>query len=304
MNSKIAFVLSTSILSVNLFSAEPSAFGAGDLDNPNPYGLTAGEKAVYENKKQIREVIVNSKNQEYKLDSLRERLDGLQSIIESLTKSSHENKTDLKRLSEKTSKEIENSYQYEKRLSELMENNSLRINELNTTLETTKDLLNEIKNSYVSKDELNSLIKEFNKFKKLLSSELKPEATVKSDEKRSNWDVFQSAKESFEKKHYTKSIEDFEYLIEKNFKPAYSNYMIGEMNYRRKNYANAIAYFKKSASLYSKASYMPELMLHTAISMELTGDEANAQKFYNAVISKYPQSKEADIAAENLKTLQ
>jgi TolA-binding protein len=79
--------------------------------------------------------------------------------------------------------------------------------------------------------------------------------------------------------------------------------MIGEMNYDRKNFAEAIAYFKKSAALYSKAEYMPTLILHTAISMELTGDYKNAKVFYNAVLSKYPDSKEASIALNNLEAI-
>jgi TolA-binding protein len=76
--------------------------------------------------------------------------------------------------------------------------------------------------------------------------------------------------------------------------------MIGEMKFRRKNYAEAISYFKKSASLYSKASYMPSLMLHTAIAMEQTGDIKNAEAFYNGVIKKYPKSEEARDAKKNI----
>jgi len=69
--------------------------------------------------------------------------------------------------------------------------------------------------------------------------------------------------------------------------------MIGEMKYRRKNYSEAIAYFKKSASLYAQASYMPTLMLHTAISMDKTGDKKNAKAFFKGLIVKYPSSSEA-----------
>ena len=79
--------------------------------------------------------------------------------------------------------------------------------------------------------------------------------------------------------------------------------MVGEINYYRKNYADAIAYFKKSATLYSKASYMPVLMLHTAISMDETGDINNAKTFYNAVITKYPDSKSAGLASSKLSLI-
>jgi len=39
-----------------LFAAppqEPSAFGAGNLDNPNPYGLSDDEKHILQNKQAI-----------------------------------------------------------------------------------------------------------------------------------------------------------------------------------------------------------------------------------------------------------
>ena len=77
--------------------------------------------------------------------------------------------------------------------------------------------------------------------------------------------------------------------------------MIGEMNYKRKNYSEAISYFKKSSSLYSKASYMPNLMLHTAISMEKTGDSAHAKAFFGAIVSQYPDSAEASKANDYLQ---
>jgi len=112
--------------------------------------------------------------------------------------------------------------------------------------------------------------------------------------------LYTQAKNNYTKRYYSKSITEFETLIKRNYRPAYAHYMIGEMNYKRKNYANAITYFKKSSSLYTKASYMPVLMLHTAISMEKTGDKAHAIVFYNAIASKYPASKEAAEARSKL----
>ena len=49
---------------------------------------------------------------------------------------------------------------------------------------------------------------------------------------------------------------------------------------------------------------MPTLLLHTAISMDKTGDKVNAETFYNAVITKYPQSNSAQIAKSNLDLIQ
>ena len=46
---------------------------------------------------------------------------------------------------------------------------------------------------------------------------------------------------------------------------------------------------------------MPELMLHTAISMENTGDKKNAEKFYSGIIAKFPESPQAIDANISLK---
>jgi TolA-binding protein len=52
---------------------------------------------------------------------------------------------------------------------------------------------------------------------------------------------------------------------------------------------------------YKKASYMPTLMLHTAVAMKKTGDTKNANMFFNALIQKYPNSKEAKSAKKYLQ---
>lgn len=281
-----------------LFSAEPSAFGAGDLNSPEPYGLTSNEKVILENKKKLHTVQVSSNNQANKVDSLRERLDGLQSIIESLSRKSHNNKINISQLKEKDLKSSENTLEYEQRLSVIIEENSKNIEKLNTIIPELSALVDSINANYVSKDEFNTLVKDVNKFKSIIAKELSATATKKVSKKpsfssMSNGEIATKAKAFFDKKYYTDAIKHYEYLIEKNYKPAYAHYMVGEMNYRRKNYATAISYFKKSASLYKKASYMPKLMLHTAISMDKTGDKKNAKAFFGAIVSKYPDSNEA-----------
>ena len=283
-----------------LHSAEPSAFGAGNLNNPEPYGLTSNEKVILQNKKTLRKVEVKSNNQANEVDSLRERLDGLQSIIESLSRKSHKNKINLQKLNDKNTHESETADEYEKRLSDITQANAVSIEKLNLIIPELSKLLDSINATYVTKNEFNSLVEDVNRFKSLMAKELNSggKSSSKKSElgKMSNGDIATQAKKYFNKKYYTDAIKYYSYLIEKNYKPAYAHYMIGEMNYKRKNYANAISYFKKSVSLYSKASYMPNLMLHTAISMKNSGDTKNAQAFFKGVVSKYPTSKEAEAA--------
>jgi len=286
-----------------LLSAEPSAFGAGDLNNPNPYGLTSNEKVILETKKSLRKVSVKSNNQANELDSLRERIDGLQSVIESLSRKAHNNKINLKKLNENSSLSSKSRNEYDKRFSELVQSNVDSVEKLKLTIAEVSSVVDTINAQYVTKKEFNSLVVDMNNFKSLITKEFKSNKSISSSSKLSSMssaDVYNQAKANFDKKYYTKAIENYEYLIKKNYKPAYAHYMIGEMNYRRKNYSNAISYFKKSSSLYSKASYMPSLMLHTAVSMDRTGDESHAKAFYKAVVSKYPESHEAKQARKYL----
>ena len=314
MNKSIIIAFIAIHLPYSLPAAEPSAFGAGNINNPTPYGLTQKEELLLQNKKELKRVIVNTNNQADKVDSLRERLDGLQSIIESISQKSHENKLNLKSLDEKNAQAIVSANEYEKRLSELSQSNTQsitvntdEINEIKVVIAELSKVLDTINKNYVSKNEFNTLVNDVNKFKDLVAKELKTSKKTKKSSSSlnnmSNGEVATKAKSYYDKKLYTKSIEYYEYLISKKYKPARSHYMIGEMYYYRKNYSDAIAYFKKSASLYSKAAYMPDLMLHTAISMDKTGDKDNAKKFYQAVISKYPDSDNAKTAQNKLNKI-
>jgi len=288
-SGKVVYFSLALCLSSILAGAEPSAFGAGDLSNPSPYGLTSSEKEILETKKRLKKVAIKSSSQESKLNSLRERIDGMQSIVESLGRETHNNKIVLEKLETKQENFSLSNDEYQKRLNEAVLMNAQKIEELKTLLNSLSGDVDGFKKSYVSRDEFNLLVKEISKQK----------STSKS-KKISSAQLYKRAKTSYSKKYYTAAIRDFEELISRNYKPAYSHYMIGEMNYKRKNYAKAIAYFKKSAKLYSKASYMPNLMLHTAISMHKTGDKQHAQGFFGAIVAKYPSSKEAKEAKKYL----
>jgi TolA-binding protein len=297
--SFITILLTT--LPALLISSEPSAFGAGDLNNPNPYGLTSSEKVILETKKTLNKVSVKSNNQANELDSLRERIDGIQGIIESMSKKSHENKIELQKLRDSSNQKAQSTDEYEKRLTDFVQSNSSNIEILKKSMSEVTAAVNKINKEYVTKAEFNRLVGDVNNFKSLIAKELKETpAKPSANNSLSSAEIYNRAQSNFDKKNYTLAIEDYESLIKVNYKPAYANYMIGEMNFRRKNYSNAIAYFKTSSSLYSDASYMPTLLLHTAISMDNTGDKANAKAFYKAIVAKYPNSPEAKKAKQSL----
>jgi len=305
MNRIFLVAIFATMVPLHLVSAEPSAFGAGNLNNPEPYGLTSSEKVILQNKTNLKKIAVKSNNQANEVDSLRERIDGLQTILEGLSQKSQENKLHIKSLDQRNSDELNNSNEYERRLSEVSQQNSQEIDNIKLTLDELLTIVDSINISYVSKNEFNSLVSDFNKFKEQVAKELRVGAKSKKSkfEKMSNAEVAKLARANYDKKYYTKSIEQYTHLINKNYRPARAHYMIGEMYYYRKNYSDAIAYFKKSASLYSKATYMPVLMLHTAVAMDKTGDKKNAKSFYNGLISKYPNSKYAKTAKSNLNKM-
>jgi TolA-binding protein len=300
--SAIVSLLIVAALPSLLLCAEPSAFGAGDLSSPEPYGLTSSEKVILETKDKLKKVASTSKSQASQLDSLRERMDGLQSIVESISRKTHNNKINLEKLKEEEESGFANATEYQTRLSESIQQNSQQIEELKVSLLEASKLLDTINSQYVTKDEYNTLVQNVNDFKALVAKELQSgnKSSRSALSKISSAELYNLAKKNYDKKYYTKAIANYEELIKRKYKPAYAHYMIGEMNYRRKNYAKAISYFKKSSQLYAKAKYMPELMLHTAISMDKTGDTAHARSFYKAIIAKYPSSQEAKEAKRRL----
>lgn len=310
MNVRIIVALLVTFVPLLLSASEPSAFGAGNLNKETPYGLTPSEEIILQNKKNLKKVLTSTSNQANQVDSLRERIDGLQSIVESMGIKAHENKRSIATLVEQEKKSLENADLFEKRVLEIVESNSQSIEQIKSALSELSKSVDKIQSTYVQKEEFNALIDDVNEFKKLVSKELESRTKIQSKQEKSplesmaSADVYNQAKAFYDKKYYTDAITYYKHLIEKNYKPAYSHYMIGNMYYKRKNYADAIAYFKKSASLYSKASYMPELMLYTAISMQETGDLSNAKSFYNGLLAKYPNSTEAKEAKKRLLTLQ
>ncbi|WP_304543116.1 tetratricopeptide repeat protein [Sulfurimonas microaerophilic] len=301
MKRTTIILLLSAAASLSLNCAEPSAFGAGDLSSDSPYGLTPDEKVILETKKKLKKVDLSTKTHASQLDSLRERIDGLQDIIEALSRKSHNNKIALKELQNKDKLDDENSNEYQKRLSEVVQQDSQSIKTLQEQVLELSKLVDQINANYVSKQEFNDLVTDINDFKTLVAKELKNGSHKAANTKKvASAEIYNSAKKNFDKKLYIKAIEEYTELIARKYKPAYSHYMLGEIYYKRKDYGKAISYFKKSSNLYAKASYMPTLMLHTAISMEKTGDKGHAQSFYQAIIKKYPNSNEAKEAKKLL----
>ncbi|MFV0563433.1 tetratricopeptide repeat protein [Malaciobacter mytili] len=324
MNKILTFFIFTTSLA---FANEVSVFGAGNLDSTQPYGLNSTEKYILKNKQELGKIDTKFKGVKTTLESLSERLDGFESIYEGDSQKLNSTVLQVNELVKKFeasenidkqhSTDIENLKNVTNQLltmqEEISAENRKNLDALKKAIDKLATQLNDISSSYVSVNEMKKNMKqfvtleEFEAFKKSLGQKTntKTKSEVKSNKLSSadKKNMLDEAKRLFKKDYFTKAIPMFETLVEQKYKPAESNFYLGEIWYYRKQYEKAIAYFKKSAVLYDKASWMPKLLLHSAISFEMTKDYTNAKTFYGTLIDVYPNSEEAKIATKNILKL-
>lgn len=305
-------ILSFLLLSTIAISEEVSVFGAGNIDSNKPYGLSNTEKHILKNKNELNSIDTKVKDVKDTIESVSQRIDGLESIYEGDSRKINDavlKINDLVKKEEINSNEIEKIKAVTAQILQIQEenntNNNKNLETLKLAIATLDKSINNINSSldqFVRKDEVE-------KTKKVASKEetsTAPKAAEKlsaEDAKLSNAELLTKAKELYEKKLFNQALPIFDDLVAKNFKPAEANFYLGEILYSRKQYNDAIGAFKKSALLYDKASYMPKLLLHSAISFENIKDKENAKSFYSTLVSAYPDSTEAQTAKKNLSKL-
>lgn len=280
----------------SLLASEPSAFGAGDLNNPNPYGLTHEEKLIQENNKKIDNIAHKNNVQSAKVESVTERLDGFQAIIEGLTQSSNEQKLLLGKLSESAGEG--NESEALSLLGKKNSENSDNLLQLKGLVEELSRSVDAINASYVTKEEFSALVKQ-------LKVSLPTIAKASNDlpKKNDNNSIEKEAKRLFDHQKYSESYEYYGLMVQKKYKSAEANFWMGECEFAQKKFKEAIGHYKLSASLNEKSSVMPTLLLHTGISMEKIGDVEKAKSFYNVAISRFPASGAANEAKQKLAKL-
>jgi TolA-binding protein len=285
--------VSLSLLSSLLLASEPSVFGAGNLNSPEPYGLTAEEKLILENKQEIQAVVQKHNIQNAKVETVTERLDGLQSIVEGLGQSVNEHKIALQHMADTTAGDG-NMTAVINELRQQTTANTENIIQLKALLEDLSHVVDSINAAYVSKDEFSMLVKQLK-----MTLPTKTETTSKMDVQS----LEKKAKVLFDQQKYADAQSYYETLIQKKYKVAESTFWLAETHFQRKEYKQAISNYKESAALNEKASYMPTLLLHTGNSMEKSNDVTSAKAFYKAIISKYSGSGAANEAQEKLSKL-
>jgi len=264
-------------LSMLLHAYEPSVYGAGDIDSAKPYGLTQTEKAVLDNKKTLQMLYNTMTEQQRKIEGLTTIINGQNKEIVGLK----EQVTAIENKPEPSQEDKNQTY---------------------TLLLDLGKMIDNINNSYISRDELRTILAEnrtetaYNSnSNESLDSPIENSSLVSSTE-----ELYLKGVQLFSKHSYNASREYFEQALSQNYKSASSNYYLGEIAYYTRNYKDAVAYYKQSASLYDQASYMSVLYLHTAISLDQTGEREQAQAFYQHVIDNYPNGKVASIAKSRM----
>lgn len=174
-------------------------------------------------------------------------------------------------------------------------------------------ILNKINVDYVKKAEFDELVVFINKN----NEKSKPQSfTAKSDKiavesivkdkdiaikKKSNKENFEDAVKLFKSKQFDKSSSLFEALIGEKYKSAESNFYYAEIKFKQKLYKEAIPHYKQSMIADDKASYIPTLLLHSALSFENMKEKDNAANFYKTIVEIYPDSAEAKEASKKIK---
>ncbi len=277
-----------SLIAVFIYAVEPSAFEAGDLNLPDPYGLTSSEKVILKNKKEVNALSTNIGFIKSELSNIQEQIDGIKSVVESQNiqiSKINKNIVSIQNYDLNNSQNIEN---IENDLNATKTAQVQNYQKIKLVLSELSSLIDSINNSYVSKTEFN---------KKIIVLKSKIDKIIEQNREKSlsqkkRKTIFLDAKLLFNKKEFTKAKLYFQESIKRRYLPATSNFYLGEIAFLNKNYPKAINFYKKSISLYSKtASFTPTLLFHTYLSFQKLGDKNNALKFKKILLSRYPNSK-------------
>ena len=271
---KMLFVGSVCLLSF-LDAYEPSIYGAGDIESETPYGLTQTEQTVLENKKALQRLY-------NKITEQQRKIDGLTTIIEGQNREILDFKEQLEAQSKTLEVAMQPNEEDKKTYALLME------------MGKSIDFIN---STYVSRDELATL--EQNRANTIATTSLGSPVASNSIAGNSA-DVYRKGVQLFGRKSYNAAKSYFEQAVAENFKPAASNYYLGEISYYTHSYEDAVSYYKQSASLYDSAGYMDVLYLHTAIALDKTGQREQAKAFFQHVVDNYPNGRAAQIAKRRL----
>ncbi len=288
---KVILIAALALFAVS--ADEPSAFNAGNLEAKNPYGLSSTEKAIVKNRDNITELQKQIFKLRGEIDEMKTSFEGFKSVAEGEVSKGGDTRGRIDAIEKKVEVVGEN-------LEKFMKAQDKNFEKINGVLKQLSKMIDGINSDYVSRKDMKSVMGGETPPKK--ETQKKSElALEKTSSDKSPSDIYKDAESAYFAKNLADAKNGFEESIKKNYKPATANYYLGEIAFKEKRHKDAIYFYKTSAGLYDKASYMPNLLYHTALSFEATGDKTNATKFFQSVVDTFPDSKEAKLATEKIK---
>lgn len=107
----------------------------------------------------------------------------------------------------------------------------------------------------------------------------------------SNDELFIEAEKAYKSNKTDEAKIKFTKLLEKKYaKRAIVNFYLGEIEYKSKNFREALRHFQESISTDDKSSFLQLMMFHSALSLEKLGDKSSAKKILESMIKTYPNN--------------
>lgn len=309
---RIFLALATTVLAV---VAEPSAFRAGDINAKEPYGLTAQEKAIHANKKSIEKLEKQLFAIEQKLDKLSLMLEGSSATTRSNSETirnlmaQFDNQNDYKKQNDEATKKLADNIELLHKQDQLKDK---QIKELQQqTNQNQKKLADQIallQKSTVNKEDIQKVLKELAEEienNRNAINALGGKKQIKKDEFENQTpdSLLSEVKNDIESKKYDQAQKKVNYMIEKKYNLPESYFYLGSIYYFKNDNQKAISAFKESAKLDENAKHMPVLLFYSAISLEREKNSVEAKKFYETLLSLYPDHAIAESAKKRLEKI-
>lgn len=280
----------------SLCSAEVSVFEAGNINSDTPYGLTENEKVLFEQRQQIERLSKELAQMRSQYERLESQMEGVRSVLDGTASKVGQSDAQARTIGRRVevldanlsalSSQLTQLQSLATQTREVQESNNERVR---TVLGELSSLIDSINANYAPKSQVDTLAQKI----EALENSQTSSSNSASLESKEGAVLIKEALEHFEANRLDESQIRYELLVQKNYMPARSNYYLGEIAYKKEQWRTAIKHYKISIDLYDKADYIPRLLYHTAISFDKIGEPSNANPFYNALKTNYPDSKEA-----------
>lgn len=269
---------------------EVSVLNAGNLDSAKPYGLSSSEETILANRKNIDKIKNDLLYIKSKIKTLGDNTSFNKNNIDSYSDVMSNVSANINSLNQRVII-LENQY---KTLASTVALQSKDINDLKVSMNKMMDLLT---NSYVTKDDLNSItdtlkasLASTNSTKISKGVKNKKYKSTKVSTSKANYN---RAISYYRKKRYSKAVTYFELSIKKRYKIDSSYYYLGNISYYTKKYKKAIGYYKESIKKNPNSGFVPNTVYHTMLSFYALGDAKSGNTFKKLLLEKYPDSREA-----------